>query len=52
MGTFRPIEAEDLAEHTMHAEWAELSASAAVALEMRRCEGGRVVAVGTTSREL
>jgi S-adenosylmethionine:tRNA ribosyltransferase-isomerase len=49
VGTFRPIEAEDLAEHTMHAEWAELSESAAAVLEMRRCEGGRVVAVGTTS---
>jgi S-adenosylmethionine:tRNA ribosyltransferase-isomerase len=49
VGTFRPIEAEDLAEHTMHAEWAELSASAAAVLEMKRREGGRVVAVGTTS---
>ena len=33
----------------MHAEWAELSASAATALEARRHEGGRIVAVGTTA---
>lgn len=48
-GTFRPIEVSDLANHTMHAEWAELSAEAAAALETRRREGGRIVAVGTTA---
>ena len=26
VGTFRPIEVEDLTDHMMHAEWAELSA--------------------------
>jgi S-adenosylmethionine:tRNA ribosyltransferase-isomerase len=49
VGTFRPIEVDDLSEHVMHAEWAELSAAAARALRARREAGGRVVAVGTTS---
>ena len=33
----------------MHAEWAELSAEAVARLEGRRRQGGRIVAVGTTS---
>jgi S-adenosylmethionine:tRNA ribosyltransferase-isomerase len=33
----------------MHAEWAELSAQAVATIEARRAEGGRIVAVGTTS---
>jgi S-adenosylmethionine:tRNA ribosyltransferase-isomerase len=49
LGTFRPIEAKRLEDHVMHAEWAELSAQAVATLESRRSEGGRVVAVGTTS---
>ena len=49
VGTFRPIEAERLADHVMHAEWAELNSSAATTLEARRREGGRIVAVGTTA---
>ncbi|HEX8198992.1 MAG TPA: tRNA preQ1(34) S-adenosylmethionine ribosyltransferase-isomerase QueA, partial [Isosphaeraceae bacterium] len=49
LGTFRPIEAERIEDHALHAEWAELSASAAEALNRKRREAGRVVAVGTTS---
>ena len=49
LGTFRPIEAERLEDHVMHAEWAELSSQAVATLEARRREGGRIVAVGTTS---
>jgi S-adenosylmethionine:tRNA ribosyltransferase-isomerase len=49
LGTFRPIEAARIEDHVMHAEWAELSAQAAAALEARRRLGGRIVAVGTTS---
>jgi S-adenosylmethionine:tRNA ribosyltransferase-isomerase len=48
-GTFRPITAERLEDHVMHAEWAELSAETVGVLEERRGQGGRVVAVGTTS---
>jgi S-adenosylmethionine:tRNA ribosyltransferase-isomerase len=49
LGTFRPIEAERVEEHTLHSEHAELSAEAAEALNTARERGGRVVAVGTTS---
>ena len=49
LGTFRPIEAKRLEDHVMHAEWAELSAQVVATLESRRSEGGRIVAVGTTS---
>ena len=49
IGTFRPIEAEAIDDHVMHAEWADLPADAADALNARRALGGRIVAVGTTS---
>ena len=49
IGTFRPIEAEALDDHVMHAEWADLSPHTAAALNARRALGGRIVAVGTTS---
>ena len=49
LGTFRPIEVERLEDHVMHGEWAELSAQVVATLESRRANGGRIVAVGTTS---
>ncbi|HMB08676.1 MAG TPA: tRNA preQ1(34) S-adenosylmethionine ribosyltransferase-isomerase QueA [Isosphaeraceae bacterium] len=49
LGTFRPIEAERIEDHVLHAEWGALSAAAAEALNTRRRRGGRIVAVGTTS---
>jgi S-adenosylmethionine:tRNA ribosyltransferase-isomerase len=49
LGTFRPIEANRLEDHVMHAEWAELSPEAVAALEAHRRQGGRIVAVGTTA---
>lgn len=48
-GTFRPIEAERIEDHALHAEWAELSSLSAGILNARRGQGGRIVAVGTTS---
>jgi S-adenosylmethionine:tRNA ribosyltransferase-isomerase len=48
-GTFRPITAERIEDHVMHAEWAELNDEAVGVLESRRGQGGRIVAVGTTS---
>ena len=47
-GTFRPIDAERLAEHLMHEEWGELTNEVCTAIRQRREQGGRVVAVGTT----
>jgi S-adenosylmethionine:tRNA ribosyltransferase-isomerase len=49
LGTFRPIEAEQIEDHVLHAEWAELSPQTAAVLNARRTRGGRIVAVGTTS---
>ena len=49
LGTFRPIEAGRIEDHVMHAERAELNEATATFLNARRGDGGRVVAVGTTS---
>jgi S-adenosylmethionine:tRNA ribosyltransferase-isomerase len=47
-GTFLPVKAEDTDQHRMHAEWGEVSAATAAALNEVRARGGRIVAVGTT----
>ena len=49
LGTFRPIAAEQIEDHRLHAEWAELTPPAAAIVNQTRRQGGRVVAVGTTS---
>jgi S-adenosylmethionine:tRNA ribosyltransferase-isomerase len=49
LGTFRPIDAECIEDHRLHAEWAELTPAAAAALNEARRHGGRIVAVGSTS---
>jgi S-adenosylmethionine:tRNA ribosyltransferase-isomerase len=49
LDTFRPITAETLAGHPMHAEWGEIDAAAVATLLACRGQGGRIVAVGTTS---
>ena len=48
-GTFEPVRADDLADHRVAAEAAEVSAATAAALDAARAGGGRVLAVGTTS---
>ncbi len=47
-GTFKPVEAERISDHTMHAERYDIPASAAEAIAECRSRGGRVWAVGTT----
>jgi len=49
VGTFAPIEADELAQHQMHAEWFEVSQQPVAAMRTARAAGGRIVAVGTTS---
>lgn len=49
MGTFRPISVDTLAEHTMHGETAHVDAATVERIRARRADGGRVIAVGTTS---
>jgi S-adenosylmethionine:tRNA ribosyltransferase-isomerase len=51
-GTFLPVKTDDVASHTMHAEWGEIDAGTAAALNEARAQGGRIVAVGTTSLRL
>jgi S-adenosylmethionine:tRNA ribosyltransferase-isomerase len=43
------MRAERIAEHRMHSEWYEVGAATVEAVARTRREGGRVVAVGTTS---
>ncbi|MCY8464980.1 tRNA preQ1(34) S-adenosylmethionine ribosyltransferase-isomerase QueA [Bacillus atrophaeus] len=49
LGTFRPVSADEVEEHNMHAEFYEMSAETAAALNHVRKTGGRIVSVGTTS---
>lgn len=51
-GTFLPVKVERTEEHVMHAEWGEIDAAAAAAINAARAGGGRVVAVGTTALRL
>jgi S-adenosylmethionine:tRNA ribosyltransferase-isomerase len=49
VGTFQPIQVEDVTQHPMHEEWGELPEATAQAIRACRQRGGRVIAVGTTS---
>ena len=48
LDTFRPVQVEEIEQHQIHREWAELSAETARAINETRLAGGRVIAVGTT----
>lgn len=49
LGTFRPVEAEDLTNHVMHSEYYEITKEAAETLNNAKKAGKRIIAVGTTS---
>lgn len=49
LGTFRPVKADDVADHKMHAEYYSISEGAAKAITSAKEAGGRVFAVGTTT---
>ncbi len=49
IGTFRPINTDRLSEHHMHEEWCRLPMSTSNRIAAAKADGGRVVAVGTTS---
>ncbi len=49
LGTFRPVKAEDIANHHMHSELCMLSEETAALLNRTKENGGRVICVGTTS---
>ena len=49
LGTFRPVKAEEIEDHEMHAEYCVISAETAETINNTKRAGGRIVAVGTTS---
>lgn len=49
LGTFRPVSAERIEDHKMHTEYYEVSEQAAEQINRARENGGRIIAVGTTS---
>jgi S-adenosylmethionine:tRNA ribosyltransferase-isomerase len=52
IGTFLPVRAERVTDHRMHAERGEITPETAATINQVRRDGGRVVAVGTTSLRL
>jgi S-adenosylmethionine:tRNA ribosyltransferase-isomerase len=48
-GTFQPVKVEEIADHIMHAEYVEVPASVVTQIEQTKANGGKVIAVGTTS---
>ena len=51
-GTFLPVKSDHTEGHKMHAEWGSIPPATAHALNEARANGGRIVAVGTTSLRL
>jgi S-adenosylmethionine:tRNA ribosyltransferase-isomerase len=49
IGTFAPVKARDIEDHTMEAEWIEISEETAREIEGTKARGGKVIAVGTTT---
>ncbi|WP_416309604.1 tRNA preQ1(34) S-adenosylmethionine ribosyltransferase-isomerase QueA [Spirulina sp. 06S082] len=49
VGTFRPVEVEDITQHQMHSEWVEVSEETVEKIKQTRAAGGRAIAVGTTA---
>ncbi|MCL2426670.1 MAG: tRNA preQ1(34) S-adenosylmethionine ribosyltransferase-isomerase QueA [Oscillospiraceae bacterium] len=49
LGTFRPVKADNIEDHEMHAEYFIITEETADAINRTKQNGGRVVAVGTTS---
>lgn len=49
LGTFRPVKVENVEEHVMHSEFFDLNEAAANMINKARADGGRIIAVGTTS---
>ena len=49
LGTFRPVQVDDISEHHMHSEYYHISEEAADILNQAKANGQRIVCVGTTS---
>jgi S-adenosylmethionine:tRNA ribosyltransferase-isomerase len=48
-GTFQPVRVQNLAHHEMHSEWYQVPQATVDAIARAQREGGRIIAVGTTS---
>lgn len=49
LGTFRPVKTENIEDHVMHEEYCEITEETAEQINATRRNGGRIIAVGTTS---
>jgi S-adenosylmethionine:tRNA ribosyltransferase-isomerase len=49
LDTFAPVNEEDPSQHQIHTEWCELPAETAAQINETHRQGGRIIAVGTTS---
>ena len=49
LGTFRPVEVEDITKHKMHSEYYEMSKETADILNKAKKNGNKIIAVGTTT---
>ena len=47
-----PVKVDDVSAHKMHAEWGEVTATAAAQINATKAAGGRVIPVGTTALRL
>ena len=49
LGTFRPVQEDEITDHKMHSEWYSISEDTARQIQQAKAAGRRVIAVGTTS---
>ncbi len=49
LDTFAPVEEEDPRQHPIHSEWCQVGEETVAVVRRARREGGRIVAVGTTT---
>lgn len=49
LGTFRPVKVDDVTKHQMHSEYFVIEKEACEIINSTKNQGGRVIAVGTTS---
>ena len=48
LGTFRPVNVDNIEDHVMHKEFYHIEKEAADIINQTKANGGRVIAVGTT----
>ena len=49
IGTFTPVRAKEIEDHTMESEWIEVPERTAKEIEQTKQQGGKVIAIGTTT---